>query len=123
MSDQMLSNARDLRKNMTKEERRLWYDFLRKHPLKFYKQKIVGGYIVDFYCHAASLVIELDGGQHYEEKGKRDDEKRTAFLEKQGMKVVRFSNLDVNQNFEGVCRMIDSVIEERMGGTPLSQLR
>ena len=123
MSDQMISNARNLRKNMTKEERHLWYDFLQKHPLKFYKQKIVGGFIVDFYCHAASLVIELDGGQHYEEKGKRDDSKRTAILEKQGLKVVRFSNLDVNCNFEGVCQAIELEIAERMEVTPLSQLR
>ena len=119
----LLDHAKNLRKKMTKEERHLWYDFLRKYPLKIYKQKVIGNYIVDFYCHAAMLVIELDGGQHYEEQGMEYDRKRTAFLEDQGLYVLRFSNMDVNRNFEGVCLKIDMLVEERLGYSPLSQLR
>ena len=71
----LLSNARSLRKEMTKEERHLWYDFLRAYPIRFSRQKVLGKYIADFYCAAAKLVIELDGGQHYEEcLGLRDIE-------------------------------------------------
>ncbi len=119
----LLSNARDLRKQMTKEERHLWYDFLRSHPMKFYKQKIIGRYIVDFYCHSAQLAIELDGSQHYEDAGAAYDKERTAMLEQHGVKVIRFSNLDVNRNFEGVCQAIELALKEQREGTPLSQLR
>ena len=91
---------------MTKEERRLWYDFLRGHPLKFYRQKTIGNYIVDFYCLSARLVIELDGGHHYESVGQKKDRERSQALETMGLHVLRFSNLDVMQNFEGVCQTI-----------------
>ena len=99
--------ARTLRKEMTKEERHLWYDFLRQHPLKFYRQKPIGNYIVDFYCLSARLVVELDGGQHYEPSGQKKDGERTQGLEAMGLHVLRFSNLDVMQNFEGVCQTIE----------------
>ena len=96
-------NAKNLRKNMTKEERHLWYDFLKFLPYTFHRQKVFGNYIVDFYCAAASLVIEIDGSQHYEDKGKKSDLKRDRYLQNLGLKVIRYSNYDINRNFEGVC--------------------
>ena len=115
----LLSNARNLRRNMTKQERRLWYDFLRHYPIKFYKQRIVDNYIVDFYCHQAKLVIELDGSQHFTDDGQRYDRLRTDIIEKYKLSVLRFTNKEVDEQFEGVCTKIDQVICERC--TPLSQ--
>ena len=111
----LLDNARSLRREMTKEERHLWYDFLRTHPAKFYRQKIVGNYILDFYCHTARLAIELDGSQHYEPAGQAADQVRTAELEKLGISVLRFSNADVMQNFEGVCQCIEQQLTKKIG--------
>ena len=91
---------------MTKEERHLWYDFLKSLPQTFHRQKVIGNYIVDFYCASAKLVIELDGSQHYEESDKNADLARTAFLESLGLKVLRYSNSDINRNFPGVCEDI-----------------
>ena len=99
--------SRRLRKEQTKEEALLWYNFLSKHPMRFRRQYIIGNYIVDFYCHKAKLVVELDGSQHYEEVGQKHDNTRTAYLESQKLKVLRFSNLDVLQNFSSVCEAID----------------
>ena len=82
--------AKELRANMTPEEKHLWYDFLREYPIRFQRQKTIGNYIADFYCAEASLVIELDGSQHYEEKNKESDAERTAFLESYGLTVIRF---------------------------------
>ena len=96
-------NAQALRRNMTKEERHLWYDFLKSLPQTVHRQKVIGPYIVDFYCAAAKLVIELDGGQHYAPSGKSADAQRDAYLRSLGLTVVRYSNLDIQQNFEGVC--------------------
>jgi very-short-patch-repair endonuclease len=98
--------AKELRKNMTKEERHLWYDFLKLLPVTVNRQKVMGNFIVDFYCDNAKLVIELDGSQHYEEIGKRTDELRDQFLHGLGITVLRYSNLDINKNFAGVCRDI-----------------
>ena len=95
--------AQHLRKNMTKEERRLWYDFLRLQPLNFNRQKVIDRYIVDFYCAQAKLVIELDGSQHCEEDGRAKDAERDAYLRGLGLTVCRYSNLDVMRNCEGVC--------------------
>ena len=95
--------ARRLRREMTKEERHLWYDFLKTLPLTVHRQKVMGRYIVDFYCAAAKLVIELDGSQHYEEAGKAADQERDAFLAEQGLVVLRYSNADVNEHFAAVC--------------------
>lgn len=117
----LVPNAKDLRKNMTKEERRLWYDYLRKQEVRFVRQKIIGKYIVDFYCAKAKLVIELDGSQHYEEQGIERDKERTAILEQYGLNVIRFSNLEIKQNFQGVCTAIDLAVKERMNS--LSHLR
>ena len=96
--------AQKLRKNMTPEEKQLWYDFLNKLPMKFKRQKIINNYIVDFICSEAKLVIEVDGEQHLADfENRYNDEIRDAFLNKQGLKVLRISNNDVNKNFEGVC--------------------
>lgn len=99
-------NAQALRKGMTKEERHLWYDFLKTLPVTVHRQKVIGNYIVDFYCASAKLVIELDGSQHYEAAGQMKDSVRDAFLSDLGLTVVRYSNLDISQNFEGVCQDI-----------------
>ena len=96
-------NAQKLRREMTKEERRLWYDFLKKLPLTVNRQKVIGHYIVDFYCASAKLVIELDGSQHYESKGTASDRERDYALNQLGITVVRYPNSDINRNFDGVC--------------------
>ena len=107
----LLQNARNLRKSMTKEERRLWYGFLRDYPIRFRRQEIIGNYIADFYCSKAALIVELDGSQHYEEQGTADDAVRTAELESMGFRVIRFSNSDVLSNFRGVCETIEREIK------------
>ena len=117
-NDKLLNVARILRRNMTRQEKHLWYDFLRYYPVKMYKQRIIDNFIADFYCHSARLVIELDGPQHYTTQGKEHDEARTEILEKYRIHVLRFSNKDVDDNFEGVCRMIDKVINERIENLP-----
>ena len=114
----LVNVGRMLRKTMTKEERHLWYDFLRNYSVRFIRQKIIGNYIVDFYCAKASLVIELDGSQHYEEIGITKDKGRTKYLESQGLKVIRIPNNEVNNNFRGVCEFIDNEVKQS-----LSQLR
>ncbi|MBP3329867.1 MAG: endonuclease domain-containing protein [Clostridia bacterium] len=98
--------SKSLRKNMTKEERHLWYDFLKTLPVTFNRQKVIGKYIVDFYCASKKIVIELDGSQHYEENGIRADEERDTFLNSLGLKVLRYSNFDINKNFDLVCQDI-----------------
>ena len=110
--------AKMLRKNMTKEEKHLWYDFLRTYPVRFSRQKVLGAYIADFYCAEAKLVIELDGSGHYTEEGAQHDEERTAFLEGYGLTVVRIPNTEIQQNFRGVCAYIDDLVKQS-----LSQLR
>ena len=106
--------ARILRKNATPQENELWYKFLSKYSVRFQRQKAIDNFIADFYCHSARLIIELDGSQHHTNQGKAHDEARTEILEKYGIHVLRFSNKDVDENFDGVCRMIDRVINERM---------
>ena len=98
--------AQSLRKNMTKEERKLWYDFLKQLPQTVNRQKTIGNYIVDFYCAEAKLVIELDGSQHYEPEGQDADKIRDEYLKSQGLRVLRYSNRDINQHFESVCEDI-----------------
>ena len=110
----LVSTAKMLRKNMTKEEKHLWYDFLRIYPIRFIRQKIIGKHIADFYCAKARLVIELDGSQHYEEKGLKNDAERTRFLEEYGLKIVRIPNTEVNDNFDGVCEYIDKIIKQSL---------
>ena len=106
--------AKTLRKNMTKEEKHLWYDFLRTYPIRFLRQKIIGNYIVDFYSAEAKLVVELDGSGHYTEEGKQYDEERTAFLEEYGLKIVRIPNTEIQKNFRGVCEHIDLLVEQSL---------
>jgi len=111
--------AKQLRSEMTREERHLWYDFLRTYPIRFSRQKVLGRYIVDFYSAKAKLVIELDGSQHYETDRVEKDAERTAFLNGYGLQVIRIPNHEVNENFEGVCAYIDAVVRRQS----LSQLR
>jgi very-short-patch-repair endonuclease len=92
---------------MTKEERHLWYDFLRKHPVRFTRQKIFGNYIVDFYSAEIKMVIELDGSQHFEEDGQKHDTRRDAYLEAYGVCVFRIPNNEINNNFNGVCEYLE----------------
>ena len=106
--------ARRLRLRMTKQEKRIWYDFLRKYPIKIYRQRSIGRYIVDFYCSRAHLVIEIDGSQHYTKEGLVYDEKRTAALETYKLKVIRFSNREIDEQFERVCWEIDQVIKAQI---------
>ncbi len=102
----LTGNSKTLRKNMTKEERKLWYEFLKQLPLTIHRQKVIGEYIVDFYVASAKVVIELDGSQHYEDKGVTADTKRDAALSELGLTVLRYSNLDVQRNFNAVCQDI-----------------
>ncbi len=103
---------------MTKEERRLWYDFLKGYPVRFLRQKVLGEYIVDFYCAKAKIVIELDGSQHYTQEGEEYDEERTAFLSNYKLTVLRIPNNAILQNFDAVCTYIDNAVNQS-----LSQLR
>ena len=111
---QLVPLARQLRREMTKEERHLWYDFLRVYPVRFIRQKILGKYIADFYCAQARLVVELDGSQHYEESNAQKDEERTAWLMGYGLKVIRIPNAEVNRNFSGVCEYIDAEVRQSL---------
>ena len=111
-------NARALRKNMTKEEALLWYQCLCRAKFRFRRQYVIGNYIVDFYCHQAKLVIELDGSQHCDPKEMECDKNRTAYLESLGLKVVRFSNLDVLHRFRDVCETIYQIMEARTAQKP-----
>ena len=105
-NDQLTGSAQSLRRNMTKEERKLWYNFLKHLSVTVNRQKVIGRYIVDFYIHKEKLVIELDGDQHGEPAGLAKDEKRDAWLREQGMTVLRYPNTAVNTSFEEVCRDI-----------------
>ena len=103
--------AKHLRKNQTRQENHLWYDFLRDYPVKFYRQKMIDNYIADFYCHRAKLVIEIDGSQHYTADGKNKDEFRTEILKGYDLKVIRFTNRMINENFRDVCEYIDLTVK------------
>ena len=92
----------------------MWYDYLRDYPVRFQRQKTIGSFIVDFYCHAAKLVFEIDGSQHYEPEGEAYDARRTAVLAENGLEVLRFSNREVNLEFRGVCEAIDNAVKRRL---------
>ena len=113
-NQQLVPLAKKLRKEMTKEERHLWYDFLRSYPVRFSRQKVLGKYIVDFYSAEAKLVIELDGSQHYEERYLQKDAERTAFLENYGLRIIRIPNNEVSGNFRGVCEYIDALVRQSL---------
>ena len=112
--------AKNLRKNATPQENHLWYDFLSKHRVRFQRQKAIDNFIADFYCYKAKLIIEIDGSQHYTEKGLQKDEFRTEILEGYDLKVIRFTNCQIDTNFRGVCEYIDIVVKAslREGGGP-----
>ena len=115
---QLVPLEKQLRKEMTKEERHLWYDFLRSYPVRFSRQKVLGKYIADFYSAEARIVIELDRSQHYEPDKMQRDTERTAFLEEYGLAVIRIPNNEVGRDFSGVCEYIDAAVKQS-----LSQLR
>lgn len=105
--------ARELRKNMTKEERRLWYEYLRDSNCRWRRQHPVGNYILDFYCPRLKLAIELDGSEHYsDDKIFTNDSMRSGYLRDLGIYVIRFSNLDIRRNLSGVCDYIDRVTDK-----------
>ena len=103
-----------MRKNMTPWEAKLWYQFLRHYNVRFQRQKVIDHYIVDFYCAKAKLIVELDGGGHYDPKAEKEDLERTVNLEKYGLKVIRFCNLDIDKNFYGVRTVIDEEVRNRV---------
>lgn len=109
----LLNLAKELRKNMTPQERRLWYVFLSKRPEKWYKQRIIDHYISDFYCASAKLVIELDGSQHYYNEQLESDNERTRILNQYGLQVLRYSNFEINESFDEVCDQIDRIVREK----------
>ena len=109
--------ARELRRNMTKQEKHLWYDFLSTYPIRFQRQKAIGNFIADFYCHKAKLVIELDGSQHYTEDGLEYDMRRTEILSIFDLQVIRFTNYEIEHNFENVCKSIENILCEQLGVT------
>ena len=115
---QLIPLAKRLRREMTKEEHHLWYDFLCSYPVRFSRQKVLGKYIADFYSAEARLVIELDGSQHYVPDEMQKDTDRTVFLEGYGLRVIRIPNNEVSRNFHGVCESIDAAVRQS-----LSQLR
>ena len=115
MSEMSLKDkARDLRNNATSQEDKLYYQFLRRFKYRIHRQKVIGYYIVDFYCHKAKLVIEIDGGQHFQDKKMDQDSLRTKYLEEQGLLVLRFTNWDVDHQFAQVCQRIEEVVEQRV---------
>ncbi len=111
----LIPKAKTLRKNATPQENHLWYDFLKSFPIRFQRQKSIGNYIVDFYCHEANLVVEIDGSQHYDENETHRDHLRTKELEKFGLVVLRYSNRDINTQFWSVCESIQYEVEARVG--------
>lgn len=114
-NNKLTPNAKKLRKNMTPEERKLWYEFLSNYPVRILRQKVINNYIVDFYCAKAKLAIEVDGSQHYTEEGLEYDRIREFVLAGDRVRVIRFSNLEVRRNFSGVCSAIDNAIKSADG--------
>ena len=112
-NNDLLQTAKMLRKTLTPQERKLWYTFLRKYPVKIYKQRIIDSFIVDFYCASARLVIEVDGSHHFSQQGVAYDKERSAIIEGYDVKVLRFSNYEVDTSFKEVCETIDAEIKLR----------
>ena len=108
----ILPKAQYLRKNMTAQERKLWYKFLKTYPVRWYKQRIIGPYIADFYCSAARLVVELDGLQHSLPDAKEYDKIREQYINMNNITVIRFQNIDIDCHFENVCHQIDIEIKK-----------
>ena len=112
--DNLSEKAKTLRKNMTWHEKRLWYCFLKDYPLKFYKQRIIHTYIADFYCSKARLVIEIDGSHHYKAEYADKDDERTEIINTYNLKVLRFSNIEIQNNFRKVCEIIDKTVKAQL---------
>ena len=112
----LIGNAKRLRNTMTKEERHLWYDFLKQIPVTVHRQKVLGSYIVDFYIAAEKVIIELDGSQHYEPENQEADMQRDTYLRENGYKVLRYSNSDINFRFQQVCEDILNHLEATFSG-------
>ena len=114
----LAKRAKELRNQMTAEERHIWYDCLKKFKdtfmITFNRQYVITPYIVDFYCADAGLIIEIDGFQHYDEAGRLYDQKRTAYLESFHLKVVRFTNRQVHENFKEICFYLENLLNERL---------
>ena len=115
---ELIPRAKELRKSATKQENHLWYDYLRTYPVRFQRQKTISGFIADFYCHSAKLVIELDGSQHYSEQGQAYDLERSAVLAEYGLFVLRFSNSDIDRRFDAVCQAIHRCVQKRIEVIP-----
>ncbi|MGN0520440.1 MAG: endonuclease domain-containing protein [Candidatus Fimenecus sp.] len=114
----LIAYAKELRKNMTPWENKLWNWFLRDYPIRFQRQKVIDNYIVDFYCAKARLVIELDGGGHYTGEQMQYDANRTEILEKYGLKILRICNLEIDNNFYNVCEYIDREVKQSLPQSP-----
>ena len=112
--------AKRLRKDMTREERKLWYDFLREYPVKFTRQKVLGYYVADYYCPQVKLVVEIDGSSHLSDEAQEYDKNRTEFIEKYGITVIRFFNGEITANFEMVCHDIDAVVQKLITDTTIN---
>jgi very-short-patch-repair endonuclease len=106
----LISIAKQMRQNPTPAEKKLWQNYLRNFPVRVLRQRPIDNFIVDFYCAALKLVIEIDGDSHFTEQGKHSDRERTRILSGYGLTVIRFTNVEVLQNFEGVCRQLESWI-------------
>jgi very-short-patch-repair endonuclease len=114
----LIVRSRELRKNMTPAEKKLWHNFLRKHNLLFHRQKIINHYILDFYCSKALLALEIDGETHFTTDAMEYDKNRTAILEGYGIKVLRFTNEEVYDHFAKVCSTIDAELASRLEKPP-----
>ncbi len=110
----LIPRAKELRRNSTPQENKLWYQFLRTYPTRFQRQKTIGCFIADFYCHEARLILELDGSQHFTPEGHTYDEARTAALETFQCDVLRFTNREIDSEFPAVCAKIEAALQERL---------
>ena len=119
----LIPRAKDLRNNMTPQEKHIWYDFLVKYPVRFQRQKTIGNFIADFYCAKAKLIVEIDGSQHYTEEGFINDSVRMSLLNDIGLSVIRFSNHEIEKHFNSVCRMIDETVKSVVKGEKLPPSR
>ena len=113
-NSKLIPYAKELRKNATPWERKLWFYFLKDYSVRFQRQKVINNFIVDFYCHKARLIIELYGSGHFFESQMDYDSKRTEYLEKNNLKVLRFTNLEVDKNFYEVRTIIDEEVKKRI---------
>lgn len=104
--------TRELRRHMTPQEAKLWYQFLNRYKIRFHRQYVMKGYILDFYCRPLKLAIEIDGSQHFEVRTEKYDIRRTEVLQHLGIRVMRFGNVEIDRNFQGVCTSIDAAVHD-----------